>query len=91
MSRAARPRTATGRPWQWILWARSGAERFRGWHAAGVLSKLDYLRDPGVTALWLSPVMRERDHLDTYHGYGVADFLEVDPRFGSREDLLDLD
>jgi glycosidase len=87
---AARPQTATGRPWQWILWARSGAERFQGGTLAGVLSKLDYLRDLGVTALWLSPVMRQRDHLDTYHGYGVADFLEVDPRFGSRKDLLDL-
>ena len=29
-------------------------------------------------------------HLDTYHGYAIQDFLEVDPRFGTRQDLVDL-
>ncbi len=56
----------------------------------GVTSKLDYLRNLGATTVWLSPVFGQRTHLDTYHGYGIQDFLEVDPRFGSREDLVDL-
>jgi glycosidase len=43
-----------------------------------------------VTTLWLSPVFKQRGHLDTYHGYGIQDFLEVDPRFGDRQDLADL-
>jgi glycosidase len=55
-----------------------------------VQSKLGYLKQLGVTALWLSPVLRQRGHLDTYHGYGIQDFLDVDPRFGSRQDLVEL-
>ena len=43
-----------------------------------------------MTTLWIGPVFKQRARLDTFHGYGVQDFLEVDPRFGSREDLVDL-
>ena len=53
-------------------------------------SKLDYLRALGVTTVWLSPVFRQRGHLDTYHGYGIQDFLDVDPRFGTRAELVEL-
>ena len=71
-------------------WAASGLTRYQGGTLAGVISKLDYLRDLGVTTVWLSPVFRQRGHLDTYHGYGIQDFLDVDPRFGSRTDLVEL-
>jgi glycosidase len=79
-----------GQAWSWLAWATSGAERWQGGTIAGVRSKLDYLAALGVTTLWLSPVFKQRAHLDSYHGYGVADFLDVDPRFGSRRDLVDL-
>jgi glycosidase len=46
---------------------------------AGVTSKLEYLKKLGITAMWLSPVFRQRARLDTYHGYGIQDFLDVDP------------
>ena len=92
---AARPNQPNGQPWRWDLWAQSGNERFQGGTLTGVRSQLGYLSGLGVTALWLSPVMRQRGHANTshsdpYHGYGVADFLEVDPRFGTRQDLIDL-
>jgi glycosidase len=91
----ARPNQPNGQPWRWDQWAQSGNERFQGGTINGVRSQLGYLSGLGVTALWLSPVMRQRGHAntfgsDTYHGYGVADFLEVDPRFGTRQDLIDL-
>jgi glycosidase len=91
----ARPNQPNGQPWRWDQWARSGNERFQGGTLNGVRSQLGYLSGLGVTALWLSPVMRQRGHAntfgsDTYHGYGVADLLEVDPRFGTRQDLIDL-
>ncbi len=76
-----------GMPWSWQLWAESGSSRWQGGSLKGVLSKLGYLERLGVTALWLSPIFRQRAHEGSYHGYGVQDFLEVDPRFGSREDL----
>ncbi|MHC4509344.1 MAG: alpha-amylase family glycosyl hydrolase, partial [Planctomycetota bacterium] len=87
---AARQRGAQGRPWAWDQWAESGAQRWQGGTIKGVLSKLGYLRRLGVTTLWLSPVFKQRGHLNTYHGYGIQDFLDVDPRFGTRQDLVDL-
>lgn len=77
-------------PWSWQLWATSGSACWQGGTLKGVRSKLGYLKSLGVTALWLSPVFAQRVHEDSYHGYGVQDFLQVDPRFGSRKDLLDL-
>jgi glycosidase len=87
---AARPSGANGQAWRWDEWARSGAQRYQGGTLSGVRSKLDYLNELGVTTLWLSPVLRQRRALDTYHGYGAADFLDVDPRFGTRQDLVAL-
>ncbi|MBI5242290.1 MAG: alpha-glucosidase C-terminal domain-containing protein [Elusimicrobia bacterium] len=58
---------------------------FHGGNLAGVLEKLDYLEDLGVTALWLSPVIKNQR--DGYHGYWPVDFYAVDPRFGTMEEL----
>jgi len=71
----ARPDQTGGQPWQWLTWALSGSDRFQGGTLSGVTSKLDYLQELGITAVWLSPVFRQRGHLDTYHGYGIQDFL----------------
>lgn len=86
---AARP-TIGGQPWRWDRWAESGGDRWQGGTLQGVGSKLDYLKSLGVTTIWLSPVFKQRGHLDTFHGYGIQDFLEVDPRFGERRDLVEL-
>jgi glycosidase len=86
---AARP-DIKGEPWSWQLWAQSGSSRWQGGRLKGVLSKLPYLKCLGITALWLSPVFRQRAHEDSYHGYAVQDFLEIDSRLGSRKDLTDL-
>lgn len=87
---AARPSGAGGAPFDFGDWAKSGADRYQGGTIKGVQSKLGYLKALGVTTLWLSPVFKQRGHENTYHGYGVQDFLEVDPRFGTRQDLVDL-
>ncbi len=71
-------------------WRAAGA-RFVGGTLAGVRSKLGYLSRLGVSALWLSPVLRQRpDRADNYHGYAIQDFLQVDPRFGTDDDLVEL-
>ena len=83
-------RTTPARPdIDWRQWAASGA-RWQGGTIAGIRGRLDYLQGLGVTALWIGPIFKQRARLDTFHGYGVQDFLEVDPRFGSRDDLVDL-
>lgn len=63
---------------------------FQGGTLKGLRSKLGYLQDLGVTTLWVGPVWRQRSDLATYHGYGIQNFLDVDPRFGTRQDLRDL-
>lgn len=70
-------------------WREAGA-RFTGGTLKGATSKIGYLKRLGVTALWVSPVFKQPPWTEAYHGYGVQDFLDVDPRFGTREDLRDL-
>jgi glycosidase len=67
-----------------------GGRVFQGGTLKGIQSKLGYLKDLGVTALWIGPIWRQRPDLETYHGYGIQNFLDIDPRFGSRQDLRDL-
>lgn len=68
----------------------AGGKKFQGGTIAGITSKLDYLHNLGVTTLWIAPVWKQRKDLETYHGYGIQNFLEVDPRFGTRQELRDL-
>lgn len=51
----------------------------------GVLSKLDYMNDLGVTALWLNPVIENDMKEYSYHGYAITDYYKVDPRYGNNE------
>ncbi len=57
----------------------------------GIIRRMDYIKNLGCTAIWLSPIFKNRqEKKDTYHGYGIQNFLEVDKRFGTREDLQEL-
>jgi glycosidase len=57
---------------------------------AGVTSKLGYLKRLGVTAIWLSPIFKQVAFQSTYHGYGIQDYLQVNPHFGTADDLRKL-
>jgi glycosidase len=70
-------------------WRDAGTD-FVGGTLAGVESKLGYLARLGVTAVWLSPIFKQVAADHSYHGYGIQDFLDVDPHFGTREDLTRL-
>ncbi|HLF12257.1 MAG TPA: alpha-amylase family glycosyl hydrolase [Gammaproteobacteria bacterium] len=67
-------------------WVNAG-QRFRGGTLRGLSGKIGYLKRLGVSAVWISPIFKQLASRETYHGYGVQNFLDVDPRFGSREDL----
>ncbi len=72
------------------VWADAG-NQWLGGTLKGLESKIGYLRRLGVSALWLSPVFKQvTSDRHAYHGYGVQNFLDVDPHFGSRQDLIDL-
>ena len=57
---------------------------FQGGNFAGITRRLDYLKELGVGAIWLSPVIKNCQYSPfTYHGYGFQDFLRIEPRFAS--------
>ena len=53
----------------------------------GIISKLDYLKNLGIDILWLSPIYKS--HLAD-QGYDISDYYDIDPRFGTMEDLDEL-
>ncbi|HXJ80221.1 MAG TPA: alpha-amylase family glycosyl hydrolase, partial [Candidatus Methylomirabilis sp.] len=67
-------------------WREAGT-RFVGGTLSGLETKLGYLKRLGVTAVWISPVFKQVPVDNSYHGYGIQDFLDVDPHFGTRDDL----
>src|SRR5262245_52096502 len=75
---------------RWDRWAQSGGERWQGGTIQGVASKIPYLQQLGISTIWLGPIFKQRGPDDSYHGYAVQDFLDVDPRLGTRADLVQL-
>jgi glycosidase len=61
-----------------------------GGDLAGISSRLDYLKDLGITTVWLNPIQENKMPGGSYHGYAITDFYKMDPRFGSNEEFRDL-
>ena len=56
-----------------------------GWgDIAGIISKLDYIRELGATAIWFSPLYVSPDY---DYGYDISDYCAIDPKFGTMEDF----
>jgi len=70
-------------------WLDSG-DKWNGGSISGLIKKLDYLEELGITVIWISPILKQPVYSENYHGYGIQNFLEVDPHFGSKEDLQQL-
>ncbi|MFO7676965.1 MAG: alpha-amylase family glycosyl hydrolase [Thermoplasmatota archaeon] len=56
---------------------------FIGGTIQGITNKIPYLKDLGVTTLWISPFYQT----SAYHGYHITDFYSVDTRFGEKKDI----
>lgn len=59
-----------------------------GGNLKGITQNLNYLKDLGATAIWISPFYENNSN--SYHGYAIQDFLNVDSRFGTLEELKNL-
>jgi neopullulanase len=68
---------------------RSKARAYHGGDLRGVRDHLGYLKDLGVTAIWLTPIVRNGAPED-YHGYGAVDLYAVEPHLGRLRDYQDL-
>jgi glycosidase len=60
-----------------------GTHEFYGGDLKGIIEKLDYLEDLGVTGLYLTPIFKS----PSSHKYDTTDYFEIDPHFGTKEDL----
>jgi neopullulanase len=56
----------------------------------GVMDRLDYLKDLGITSLWMTPELENDQDDRSYHGYAVTDHYRIDRRFGTNELYRDL-
>jgi len=67
--------------------------RYQGGDWQGLIDRMGYFQELGVTTLWISPVVRnvETDaNFDGYHGYWSQDFGATNPHFGSLATLQEL-
>ncbi|TDE02452.1 pullulanase-type alpha-1,6-glucosidase [Jiangella asiatica] len=70
---------------------------YHGGDIAGILRRLDYIEDMGVTSIWMTPSFKNRpvqgsgaDVSAGYHGYWITDFTQIDPHLGTNEELRQL-
>jgi glycosidase len=66
---------------------------YHGGDLKGVIKRLDYIQGLGATAIWLTPIFKNKpvqgppgSETAGYHGYWITDFTEVDPHFGTNAD-----
>ena len=70
---------------------RNQARAYHGGDLRGIRDRLPYLRDLGITALWLNPVYDNDDTSPSdYHGYGAVDYYGVEEHLGTMSDLQEL-
>ena len=63
--------------------------KYWGGDLQGVINQLDYLKDLGITAIWLSPLFEQVEDMTTnaaMHGYWTKDFKRINPRFIGKGD-----
>lgn len=53
----------------------------------GIIQKLDYLQELGIDVIWLSPIFRSPQD---DNGYDVSDYRDIDPMFGTLDDVREL-
>ena len=61
-------------------------KNFAGGDLRGIIEKLEYLKDLGITAIYMTPIFQSKSN----HKYDISDYRKVDSQFGSLEDLREL-
>ncbi|MFE2051376.1 pullulanase-type alpha-1,6-glucosidase [Streptomyces sp. NPDC059459] len=70
---------------------------YQGGDLKGLTDRLDYIKGLGTTSIWMAPLFENQPVQGTgenasagYHGYWITDFTQVDPHFGTNQDLKNL-
>jgi glycosidase len=69
---------------------RGNDEARHGGDIEGITKHLDYIEAMGFTAIWPTPLLTNDMYQTSYHGYAITDFYEVDPRFGTLAEYVNL-
>ena len=70
---------------------RNEPRAYHGGDLRGIQQHLPYLKDLGVTAIWITPIYNNDDHTGhDYHGYGAVDLYGVEEHFGTLADYRSL-
>jgi neopullulanase len=83
------------------LYDRSKSRYYHGGNFQGIINHLPYLKNLGITAIWLNPIYDNNNQLNRketydgqpitdYHGYGATDFYGVEEHFGTLAKLQEL-
>lgn len=56
----------------------------------GIIDNLGYVKEMGFTQIWTMPLLENAMDNYSYHGYSTTDYYQVDPRFGSNQDYVEL-
>jgi len=54
----------------------------------GIIKNLSYIHEMGFTSIWINPFLQNNP--ESYHGYAIENFLEVDSQFGTKDDIVEL-
>ncbi|WP_316739298.1 glycoside hydrolase family 13 protein [Pedobacter aquatilis] len=73
--------------WDSVSVNRKSPNARHGGDYEGVRQKLDYMKDLGITTVWLNPIQENKMRGGSYHGYAITDFYQSDPRFGGNEEF----
>jgi glycosidase len=68
---------------------RANPRAYHGGDLRGIKSHLPYLKDLGITTIWLTPIVKNGAAQD-YHGYGAVDLYAVDPHLGTLRNYQEL-
>lgn len=64
---------------------------YHGGDFQGIINNLPYLKELGVTAIWMTPIYDNSNRTsEDYHGYGAVDYYNTEEHFGSLEKLVEL-
>ncbi|MFZ1134084.1 MAG: alpha-amylase family glycosyl hydrolase [Candidatus Korobacteraceae bacterium] len=69
---------------------RKAAKAYHGGDLKGIQEHLPYLKDLGVTTVWLNPIVDNDNVSETYHGYGAIDLYAVEDHFGTLPEFQQL-
>ena len=72
-----------------LSWREDGEvtnKEFFGGDLEGIISKLDYLRDLGISGIYLTPINKS----PSSHKYDTSDYTEIDPHFGTDATMIQL-